>query len=160
MKNSHIKQNDPEMKKVISEVGCFFRTCGLWAEWKTGKSLTARALNRAWDYCRERNWIDCGNNVARSEPIINHFLELLGSRGHVEEVATFRNGLAGFYGWCTKRHRETDGLLIQKIEQNGPGRYHFRLVDKAGNLIEDPHNPEINVKGICYSIMYHYEEKP
>jgi len=36
-------------------------------------------------------------------------------------------------------------VCIQKIKQGGLQGIHFRLVNKDGKLIEDPHNPAIAV---------------
>lgn len=41
----HIKQNDSRCMKVMQDIGCFVRSCGLVAEIRTGKSLTVEQVN-------------------------------------------------------------------------------------------------------------------
>lgn len=151
----HIKQNNIGCRKEIREYGCFFRSCGLIAEYKTLKSLTVTQLNEGWDYCKKEGFIDDKDNVKLSDAIINYFLHVLGGSGKFVEIGTFENGVKNLYSWSKKCNLSTDAL-IQKIGCNGYYGTHFRPVNNKGALIEDPHEPEINVHKIYYSILYHY----
>ena len=157
----HVKQNDKALYDDIQRIGCFFRSCGLVAEYKTGKRLNVTQINNTWDWAKNTRRIDGNNNVRDSASIINRFLRVLGDNmGSIIEVGTFKDGKTTFYPYYQKHRADLcrADFLIQKIRQNGPSGTHFRLVDKLGNLIEDPHEPVINVKGIEYSILYAYAE--
>lgn len=151
----HIKQNDPDCLPVMQKIGCFVRSCGLVAEYHTGKSLSAGQINELWETAKRKGFVNGSDDVVASAPIINLALRMLGDKGRFIEVGIFAEGKTSYYPSVQEKYRSIDAL-IQKIKQSGPSGTHFRLVDKAGYLIEDPHDPEIKVKGICYSILYHY----
>lgn len=155
----HIKQNDSGLYIPIQKIGCFFRSCGLVAEYKTHKKLTVEQINKGWDDCKKMGHINIENEVVESAKIITYFLHVLGNKGRYIEIGTIKNGLPVYYGWVTKEMKENyEKFLIQKIRQNGPSIYHFRLVDIDGFLIEDPHRPDINVVSVVHSIIYYYKE--
>lgn len=154
-----MKQNDEKLYPVIQKVGCFFRSCGIIAELKCGKKLEADQINRTWDWARRQGYVDNNNDVRNSAVIATQFLRELGDdTGRFVEVGTFRDGVTQFYFGIRNGSPELCKIdaLIQKIKQNGPSKYHFRVVDKSGKLLEDPHEPEINVVSVEYSILYAY----
>lgn len=156
-----IKQNDPECYPIIQKSGCFFRSCGLIAEIRTGKLLTAEQLNNIWDWAKNVGYINREDNVQDSAGIANMFLRELGNNsGKFIEVGTFSQGKTTYYPSIKKYTPDLCRIdaLIQKIKQNGPQGTHFRPVTKAGDVIEDPHEPPIHCQGIYYSILYAYEE--
>lgn len=155
----HIKQNDSGLYIPIQQIGCFFRSCGLVAEYKTRRKLTVEQINKGWDACKKMGYINKDNDVVDSAKIITYFLHELKDTGSYVEIGTVKSGLPGYYGWVTgemKKNRER--FYIQKIRQNGPSIYHFRVVDEDGYLIEDPHRPDINVVKVVHSIIYFYKE--
>lgn len=155
----HIKQNDSRLLEPIQKIGCFFRSCGIIAENKTGKELSAEKINAVWKWAKDVEYIDKNDNVRFSAPIATRFLRELGDeKGRFIEVGTFRGGKTTFYVSIRKCNPELMRIdaLIQKIIQGGPSRTHFRVVNKNGALIEDPHAPPINPLSIEYSILYAY----
>jgi hypothetical protein len=152
---THIKQNDPACLPDIQRIGCFFRSCGLIAEYKTGRSLSAYAINETWQWAKSTRRVDENNCVKDSASIATRFLRILGDAGRFVEVGTFSNGETRYYPAVSLANCRTDAV-IQKIKQNGPSVTHFRVVDKSGKLIEDPHDPPIRVLGVYYSILYAY----
>jgi hypothetical protein len=150
----HIKQNDKRLYNDIQKVGCFFRSALLLAEIKTGKELDFHTINKLWRRCLGFGFIDKNLNVVNSARISTLALRELGDDGYFSEVATFVNGHLGWYNGVEHRAE----YFIQKIEQNGPSKYHFRVVDNYGDVIEDPHEPAIKCQGVCYSIVYKYDE--
>ena len=150
-----IKQNDARCIPPMQAIGCFVRSCGLVAEYKTGKALSAEQINALWTKSKEHSYIDINDNVKQSAPIINMALAMLGDSGRFIEIGTFKDGITYFYPSIPTAQWKIDAL-IQKIKQGGKSITHFRLVDKAGNLIEDPHEPPIRPISIYYSILYHY----
>lgn len=159
MSEEHIKQNASGLYLPIQKIGCFFRSCGLVAEYITGRNLTIKQLNDGWNACKQFRYIDSRNNVQNSEGIINYFLKELDDKGNVTEVATFEKGYMRWYNWVREgsRYRNTLPFMIQKIFQRGPSATHFRVVNKRGELVEDPHAPAIEPTAIVYSIAYHYD---
>lgn len=149
----HIKQNSTALYADIQKIGCFFRSALLLAEIKTDKTLDAPTINKLWRRCCGFGFIDKKLNVVNSARIATLALRELGDDGFITEVATFRNGKIEWYTGVEHRAE----MFIQKIEQNGANKYHFRVVDKYGSLIEDPHDPVINVQDICYTIVYKYD---
>lgn len=155
----HIKQNDSGLYIPIQKIGCFYRSCGLIAEYKTRKQLTVEQLNNGWDDCKKMGDINREDDVVDSAKIISYFLHRLGDSGEYIEIGTIKNGLPGYYGWVTADMKKNhERFFIQKIRQNGPSIYHFRVVDEDGYLIEDPHRPDINVVSVVHSIIYYYRE--
>ena len=152
---NHIKQNNPECKTVIQKVGCFFRSCGLIAEYQTGKYLSVKQINDTWEWAKGTGRIDEENCIKDSASIATRFLRALGDGGCFCEVGTFRGGVTYWYPSIPKDDRRADAL-IQKIRQGGPSVTHFRVVNKNGGLIEDPHDPPLKVLDIYYSILYEY----
>lgn len=155
----HIKQNNIGCRKELAEYGCFYRSCGLIAEFKSGKNLTVNQLNVGWDICKEKGFINAADDVVDSAGIINYFWnDVFGFPGKFVEIGIFKNGIKDFYGWVKngdKSYREIDAL-IQKIGCNGQYGIHFRPVNKKGVLLEDPHEPEITPQNVYYSILYHF----
>lgn len=163
----HVKQNDSGIYLPIQQIGCFFRSAGLLAEYLATENnldhqkLTISQINRGWEVSKMFTWIDRNNDVRESAKIATYFYRMLGGKGRITEVATFRGGVLQFYDWTKNlpEYQETLPFLIQKIKQNGPNKYHFRLVAKDGTLIEDPHKPDIKCQEVLYSILYHWDPK-
>ena len=154
----HIKQNDKRLYKVINKVGCFFRSCLLVAEYKENKELTSEQINNLWKYSKEHGYINDKDDVVKSTPIINQTLKELGNtKGHYYECATFKDGVIFWYPAISKDLRRIDSY-IQKV-QTANINTHFRVVNKYGDLIEDPYTPECRIKKIYYSICYGYVEE-
>lgn len=152
-----IKQNNPACLPEIREIGCFVRSCGIIAEFKTNKNLTPEQINALWLWAKKTGCVNKYNNVVKSAPIATQALRMLGdSKGRFIEVGTFDKTLH-YYASIKKEDRHVDAL-IQKIVTNGSQGTHFRVVDKYGNLMEDPYSPEIVPKGVMYSILYIYKE--
>lgn len=152
----HIKQNDVGVKNPIPELGCFFRCCGLIAEYKTGKSLTVEQINQTWDWAKATVRIDDKDNIRDSASIATRFLRLLGDNGRFIEVGLFKDGVSQYYPAFKNTELSRADALIQKVKTNGKYGTHFRVVGKTGVVVEDPHEPAINSKEIFYSILYAY----
>jgi len=149
----HIKQNDSRLKEEIQKIGCFFISCAIVAQNTAGKELSAEQINSVWDWAKKTHRIDQNNNITDSASIINRFLRVLEARGRFLEVGTFRDGRTQFYFAVSEKYRKIDAL-IQKIKQGGKSVTHFRVVDRKGALIEDPHEPPIKALDVYYSILY------
>lgn len=154
---NHVKQNDPLCLKRIQEVGCFFRSCGLLAEYKTGKSLTAPQINATWDWAKATKRIDENDCMKDSASVATRFLRILGDNGRFIEVGLFKDGEMQYYPAFKGSSLARADALIQKVKTNGPEGTHFKVVDKLGKTIEDPHEPAIKGTGVLYSILYAYE---
>ena len=156
----HIKQNDKRLYPIIQKIGCFFVSCAIVAQNTAGKDLTASQINAVWDWAKKTKRVDQNDNITDSASIINRFLRVLGSAGRFIEVGTFRDGRTQFYPLVNEKYRHVDAL-IQKIKQGGKSVTHFRVVDRKGTLIEDPHEPPIKALSVYYSILYCFikEEK-
>lgn len=152
----HVKQNDTKCLPIIREVGCFFRSCGLIAEYKTFKSLNAYQINKTWEWAKETGRIDEENNIRDSASIATRFLRELGDKGSFVEVGTFKEGILTIYPAYKGTDMQCFDALIQKVKTDGPIGTHFRPVDKMGVCIEDPHEPRIRATAIYYSILYKY----
>lgn len=153
-----IKQNDKKCKKIIQEIGCFFRCCGLIAEFRTGRSLTAKQINDTWKWAKDTKRINDNDDVVDSASIATRFLRVLGDDGRFVEVGQFTNGRTSYYPAYKFTELARIDALIQKIKQNGPNKTHYRVIDRFANLLEDPHEPPINATGVYYSILYAYVE--
>ena len=154
-----IFQNDGRLSEVIQKVGCFIRSCGACAELHEDKELTAEQINSLLHYGRAKKIIDNKNNLLESAPLMTKALRLLGNqKGYFAEVGIKRGGKISLYPWAEKRGISPD-TFIQKIRQNGPNKYHFRVVNRKEELVFDPHNPEIKCQGVEYTICYKYMEK-
>lgn len=155
---THIKQNDIRCKHPIPEIGCFFRSCGLIAEYHTKKELTADMINQTWDWAKESKRIDSSDNIKDSASIATRFLRLLGDNGRFIEVGLFRDGKTQYYPAFVSTPLARCDALIQKVATDGKYGTHFRMVDAKGVVMEDPHEPPIKAKSIYYSILYAYEK--
>lgn len=154
----HVKQNHPDHLPIMQKSGCFVRSAGLVAEIHSGGTLKPDQVNGLWIWGKNRGFINQADEVVESAPLINQALKMLGvANGKFFEVGTFRNGKTSWYPSVPESMRYADAV-IQKVRQGGPQKYHFRVVDKRGKLIEDPHDPPIKVLGIEYSILYCYKE--
>lgn len=157
--DEYIKQNASGLYLEIQKIGCFFRAA-LWiAEKQTGRKLKVEQINKLWNLAQQMKYIPAEgpkkNCVQNSEGIATLALRELGDRGRIIEVGTFCDGKMIWYGCASKDHHID--YYIQKIKQGGPSVTHFRNVDKEGHLLWDPHEPEINVLDIYYTICYKYE---
>ena len=153
---AHIKQNDSRCIPAMQKIGCFVRSCGLIAELRTGRDLTAEQINALWAWGKEARRIDENDNVKDSASIATRALRMLGDGGRFVEVGTFKDGVATYYPSVRGTGFARADALIQKIRQGGQSVTHFRVVDARGNLIEDPHEPPIQPRGIFYTILYAY----
>lgn len=152
----YYKQNSVGLYSYIQS-GCFFRAACHMAEMKAGKALSIPQINKLWDMAKKLKYIDNHDNVVVSAAIANLAAGLLDLHGKFVEVATFDKQM-NWYASIPQSERTAD-YYIQKIKQNGPSKTHFRNVDKYGDLIWDPHTPDINVQGVYYTICYKYVEK-
>jgi len=152
---NHIKQNDPGCIEKVQKIGCFVRTCGLAAEYFTGKSLTTEQINELWKWGKASEKINGNDCVVNSAAIMTRALRMLGDDDHYyAEIGTKQAGEPPvYYAWADAKGLRPD-TFIQKILQNGPEGTHFRLVNERDELIEDPHDPVINVKAPVYTILY------
>lgn len=156
IKQIHIKQNDYRCLPEIRDIGCFFRSCGLIAEYKTYRDLTVKQINDTWLWAKENKYINEENCVVKSAPIATRFLELLGDKGKFVEVGTFKDGVLEYYPAYKGTDLARGDAFIQKVKTDGKEGTHFRPVDKYGVLVEDPHEPRIRAVSIFYSIIYAY----
>lgn len=154
----HIKQNASGLYLEIQKIGCFFRSALLLAEMQSGKKLTVKQINELWDAALNLRYIDQQHNVMNSAKIATLALEALKCPGRFIEIATFKDGCMNYYSGIENDKRRAD-YFIQKGLQNGPNKTHFYVVDKAGNLIEDPHEPAINITKVVYTICYRYDAR-
>lgn len=148
----HIKQNHPDLNPLIRSIGCFFRSACLLAEIETGKSLTTDNLNNLWTAAKAVGYIDENDDVRNSAAIANMALQVLKAPGRFIEVAVRIHGRVNWYAGVDMQA----DYFIKKIMQNGPSKTHFIVVDAAGQLIEDPHEPAIKEQGEYYTIYYRY----
>ena len=153
-----IKQNDKGCLPVVQKIGCFVRACGAMAEMKTEKELTAKQINDLWNWGKKSGHINLNDIVKHSAPIATQALKMLGGHGRFIEIATFKDGRMNYYESVTENLKKLPKFYIQKIKTNGPEGTHFRNIDFEGNLIFDPHYPDIMPAGIFYSIVYIYVE--
>lgn len=155
----YIKQNDKRLYPEIQKIGCFFRAALFLAERKTRKFLSDTQINKLWDLSNKYGYIGILNGepncVITSAPISNLALEELGWRGRFVEVGLIKNDKISYYP-SVKDKRSTD--FIQKINQAGPSKTHFRVVNENKEIDFDPHNPEINSLGEIYTICYRYDK--
>lgn len=162
-----IYQNNIDCLPIIRRVGCFVRSCGLIAEKRYSENnpdsfeeLTADQINRMWSWGKDTEIINENNCLQDSAKMATFALKQLGDmNGYFAEIATkYPDGKCYTYPWAEKKGYVPD-FFIQKIVQNGPGVYHFRMVDKDDNLLVDPHDPPIHVVKPVYTICYKYLEK-
>lgn len=154
-----VKQNDPKCLPIVRKIGCFVRACGAMAEFVTGEELTAEQINELWKWAKKSGNVDRDDLVKHSAPIATHALRMLGNeRGQFIEIATFTRGKMNYYASVGDGLKKCPKYYIQKIKTNGPEGTHFRNIDYKGDLMFDPHAPEIDATGIFYSIVYAYRE--
>lgn len=154
--NEAVKQTNPACLEVIRRIGCFARAAMYVGEMISGIALAPSQINGIWTWAEDEGFITRGDhNLRESAPLINRVLELAGVRGRVYEVGTFAKGKLTWYQSVPVSMRRPE-FLIQKIKQGGPEGTHFRNVTRNGKLLWDPHDPEIKVRGIFYSIIYVY----
>ena len=154
----YLPQNASGLYLAIQKVGCFFRAACNIAEDATHKALNVVQLNKLWDEAHELRYINSADCIVNSAAIANLALkELHNYAGLVTEIGTFRDGKLYYYPAIPESKRRGD-YFIQKINQNGPSKTHFRRVDKYGNVLFEPHNPAINSQGTIYTIIYRYGE--
>lgn len=154
---NYLKQNASGLYLAIQQIGCFFRAALHMAELATGKALTVKQINEAWDKAKNFHYIgeingqkDC---VITSAAIANLGLRLLGDHGRFLEVGIFKAGRLIWYSGTNKMAN----FWIQKITQNGPNKTHFLNINADGSLIWDPHEPGIKPASVQYTICYRYE---
>lgn len=161
MIRAYLPQNAKGLYLDIQKVGCFFRSALYMAELRIGRSLTHTDINLLWDRSKALGYIGTingeANCVKNSAKIANLALDLYHVKGTFVEVAIKRDGETTFYsGVPMEKRRITD--YIQKIRQPGPSKTHFRYVNEDGNLVFEPHDPEITCLGVIYTICYRFDE--
>lgn len=154
--NEHIKQNDSRCLEKIQKIGCFVRSCGLVAEYKTGKKLTVEQVNEMWNEGVEEGIINSKDDLVNPAAMITKALRKLGDSGKYVEVGTIRNGVMSLYHWVNVDLYPD--AFIKKISQGGPSKYHFVLSNEVGETVEDPHDPPIYELGVEYIICYRYRK--
>ncbi len=156
---NYIFQNDARLYPVIQKIGCFFRSALNLAETETDAVLSAEQINALWDAAKEKGFIGMRNGeddcVLNSAAVANLALKTLGKAGRFVEVATFKNGVMNWYKSVKDRRAEH---FIQKIRQSGPSRTHFRVVNRYGSVVFDPHNPPIFVVSLEYTVCYRFDK--
>lgn len=158
-----IKQNDRRCLPEMQEIGCFVRAAGAMAElvshhYFEGKELTVEQVNELWTWAKKSGNVDYKNEVKHSAPIATKALQMLDLKGRFIEVATFNNGRMNYYASVTDDMKCLPKYYIQKINQNGPNKTHFRNINCFGELLFDPHEPAVCPQGVYYSIVYVYQE--
>lgn len=150
-----IKQNDKRLLPKINKIGCYFMCCAYIAQMQTKKELTPEQINEGWVWSKKNYHINLADDLLHrhAEDIITYFLQILGDKGKVKEVGIFEGGQCIWYG-----EEQGSDYYIQKIEQSGPSKTHFRIVDKYGVVIEDPAEPPIKSKHVIYSRIFKYKE--
>ena len=155
----YIKQNTKGLKEIIQKSGCFFRAATHIAELETKKKLTKTQINELYRYCRKCCIIDVDDDVVNSAEVATLALRFLGNATkRITEVATFQNGVMGWYQSIPKAERKAD-YYIQKGMQNGPQKYHFYNVDKYGKVTWEPHEPAIKITKVLYTICYRVDKE-
>jgi hypothetical protein len=162
-----LPQNHPDHLHIIQNSGCFFRSSQAIAEVAGGKALSADQINEMWAWGRNREFviggkvtklINMNNELNASAIIANRTLEVLGVRGRFLEVGTKKNGTCTWYPWTDNSPSLQRGdAFIQKINQNGPQKIHFRLANDDDSLLWDPHDPEIKSQGVIYTIVFCFQ---
>ena len=154
----YLYQNDPDLYQVIQRIGCFFRSALYLAEEKAQQALTALQINGLWEKSKNLGYIATlhgeKNCVISSAAIANLALKELGYPGRFVEVGVFKDGKLTWY--ASIKERRVDAF-IQKIQQGGPSKTHFRCVDKNGVVTYEPHDPPIKQLGVFYTICYRYD---
>lgn len=107
----HLKQNDSGLYLIIQKSGCFFRAACKMAEEVTGKMLTVQQLNSLWDDSRALRYIDENNNTMQSAAVATLALRRLKGTGRFVEVATFMNGVMGWYLSVPNYKRRADFIF-------------------------------------------------
>ncbi|EMB22885.1 hypothetical protein [Treponema denticola] len=153
-----LKQNSKGMYKDIREVGCFFVSCLTIAQMKEGKTLTVEQYNSLWDEAHKAGYM-YERRVLVSDKIINLAFKSLGSSKKAFEVGTDQ---ADFYDWVKSHpdYKKVDAC-IEKIEQEEGAAYpyHFRVVNKEGELLFDPYSPQVKKGGSERIIWYRIIDK-
>lgn len=155
----YIKQNDSRLNDPIPAIGCFFRSCGIIAEMKTGKRLTAEEINAMWDWAKDTSRIGADDCVRDSASIATRALRVLGDKGRFIEVATVRDGKVQYYPAFRNTEYARMDAVIRKVRTGGKEGTHYKVVDTEGNVLEDPHEPAIEGLGTIYDIVYAYEAR-
>lgn len=151
-----MKQNEIGLYYIIQKSGCFFMSCLFIAEQISGKMFNAGEVNSLWASAKRIRYIDENDNILNSEGVINLALILAESSCRIVEVATFKDGVMGWYSWVKDKRAD---FFIQKGDQSGPQKYHFYVVDKYGDLIWDPYEPAVNITGVVHTICYQVIKK-
>lgn len=158
-----IKQNTSGLYLQIQKIGCFFISACNMAQLEAKnrgaykKELSIPELNRIWDQALVFQFIDSADyTMKNSAGVANLAAETLNLPVKFREVATERNGVPLWYSGIGEKRAD---YRIKKIFQGGPSKTHFILVDRDGNLIEDPHEPPIKSLGVAYTIFYRVDEK-
>lgn len=160
----YLKQNASGLYLQIQQIGCFFRAACHMAELEAKKQnkyvqkLNQAQLNHLWDLAKQFEYIDHENNLVKAEKLATAALRHLDLPGRFVEVAVFQDGKMGWYPGLKGAQKRAD-YFIQKIRQNGPSKTHFRNVQNDGQLLWDPHDPDINVAGIFYTICFRYDKE-
>ena len=158
-----LKQNASGLYLEIQQIGCFFRAACHMAEIEAEKqgrtqALTLEQINKLWEYSKTLKYINEQDNVVSSVGIANLALKKLNASGRFVEVAVFSEGKMNWYASVRGKDRKAD-YYIQKIKQAGPSVTHFINVDNAGNLLWDPHEPQIIKRGVFYTICYRLDKE-
>lgn len=161
-----LPQNHTDCLSIIQSSGCFARSSQGIAELATGRRLSADQVNDIWLWGKARRifvngkqklLIDGDNALNSSAMLANRTLEVLGMPGRFLEVGTKKNGIITWYDWVKGSAVQRADAHIQKIAQNGPQKFHFRIVDADDQPVWDPHVPAILSQGVLYTIIYCFQ---
>lgn len=144
----YTKQNDPCCLPDVQRVGCFFRSALNIVERNENVAFTPQQINIFWHEAHRRKIVDDNNNLQDSAAL----MDMVGDR-HYVEVGLMKDNVFEPYGWFKKTGLEPQ-FFIRKHLQGGPSVYHYRVVDRNGNEIFEPHEPAIRDLGEVYTICY------
>lgn len=124
------------------------------AEKQLGRNLTVEEINHEWHEAKLKGFIDSENNLRNAAKVATNCLRRYGGSGSLVEVATRFDGETEWYSWVTPRKAD---YRIMKINQNGPNKTHFVVVDKTNKVVFEPHDPPIHSLGEVYTVLYRYD---
>jgi len=136
-----ILQTDPRLNAEINRYGCRFRCLLAIAEFETGRALTPTAILQAYgDLVPGAMDVHCRCNGNESK-ISRWSLRALGSTSRCYQIGLVR-GCVQLEFWPASRvYTILKGLTHFKGEPGyeAEAGFHFRLGDRAGRMIFDPH---------------------
>lgn len=157
------KQNTSGLYLPIQKIGCFFISACDLAQMEAEKrgwikkELSVPELNYIWEQALAFKYINAEREyrMENSAGVATLAARALKLPVRFVEVATVTGPEVYWYAPADKRRAD---YFIEKIKQNGPSKTHFRVVNVNGELLEDPHEPEITSRGSIHTICYRMDE--